>query len=53
MLIFYISKAQDKRYMIQKEKEKRYQEIMTRMSEKFNVLEVTGSDMKQIKDQIL
>ncbi|SHJ30582.1 BhlA holin family protein [Lutispora thermophila DSM 19022] len=38
--------------MIQEEKEKRYQEIMTRISEKFNILEVIRSDMKQIKDQI-
>ncbi|WP_333782631.1 BhlA/UviB family holin-like peptide [Lutispora thermophila] len=52
MLIFYILKVQEKRYMIQEEKEKRYQEIMTRISEKFNILEVIRSDMKQIKDQI-
>jgi len=53
VLIFYILKAQEKRDMIQEEREKKYQEIISRLSEKFNLLEDIRSDMKQIKDYIL
>ncbi|SHJ35802.1 BhlA/UviB family holin-like peptide [Lutispora thermophila] len=50
VLIFYILKAQEKRDTTQEEREKRYQEIISNLSEKINLLEEVRRDMKQLKD---
>jgi len=50
ILIFYILKAQEKRDSIQEEREKRYQEIISNLSEKIDLLEDIRRDMKQLKD---
>jgi len=53
VLIFYILKAQEKRDTTQEEREKKYQEIISNLSEKINLIEDIRRDMKQLKDFIL
>ncbi|WMJ77680.1 MULTISPECIES: BhlA/UviB family holin-like peptide [unclassified Sedimentibacter] len=51
-LIFYILKAQEKRDTRQEEREKNYQNIITMLSDKLNIVEDIKSDISEIKNNI-
>lgn len=51
-LIFYILKAQEKRDAKQEEREKNYQEIITKLTDKFNIVENVKNDVEEIKEFI-
>ncbi len=51
-LIFYILKAQEKRDGKQEEREKNYQEIITKLTDKFNIVENVKNDVEEIKEFI-
>ncbi|MCT4663329.1 MAG: BhlA/UviB family holin-like peptide [Tissierellales bacterium] len=48
-LIYYILKNQEKRDLRQEERESKYQDIITTLSEKFNVVEDVKKDVEEIK----
>lgn len=48
-LIFYILKAQEKRDARQEEREKSYQDIISRLTDKFNIIEDVKKDVEEIK----
>lgn len=48
-LIYYILKNQEKRDLRQEEREGKYQDIITTLSEKFNVVEDVKKDVEEIK----
>ncbi len=52
-LIFYILKAQEKRDIKQEEREFRYQEVITSLSDKLNVVEEMKKDVSDIKEFII
>lgn len=52
-LIFYILKAQEKRDTKQEEREKNYQNIITILSDKLNIIEDIKSDICEIKNNIM
>ncbi|WP_279146121.1 BhlA/UviB family holin-like peptide [Clostridium tyrobutyricum] len=52
VLIFYILKAQEKRDGKQEEREKNYQEIISKLTDKFNIVEDVKQDVKEIKDYV-
>ncbi|AAO37401.1 hypothetical protein DP153_00240 [Clostridium tetani] len=45
VLIFYILKAQE-------EREKNYQDIISKLTDKFNIVEDVKKDVKEIKDYV-
>lgn len=49
-LIFYILKAQEKRDIRQEEREKNYQNIISKLTDKFNIIEDVKKDVEVIKD---
>lgn len=49
VLIFYILKAQEKRDLKQDERESKYQEIISNLSSKFEVISL---DLKEIKNKL-
>lgn len=49
-LIFYILKAQEKRDIKQEEREKNYQDIISKLTDKFNIVEDVKKDVEDIKD---
>ena len=49
-LIFYILKAQEKRDLKQEEREKKYQEVISGLIEKFNIVEDVKKNITEIKD---
>lgn len=49
-LILYILKAQEKRDLKQEEREKKYQDVIFKLTEKFNVIDDVKNDVKEIKD---
>ncbi len=51
-LIFYILKAQEKRDMKQEEREKNYQGIIEKLTEKFNIVEDVKKDVEEIKEKL-
>jgi len=51
-LIFYILKAQEKRDGKQEEREKNYQSIIERLTDKFNIVEEVKKDVEEIKDKL-
>ncbi len=51
-LIFYILKAQEKRDAKQDEREKNYQDIISRLTDKFNIIEDVKNDVQEIKDYV-
>ncbi|WP_291573634.1 BhlA/UviB family holin-like peptide [Clostridium sp. UBA4548] len=51
-LIFYILKAQEKRDIKQDEREKSYQDIISRLTDKFNIIEDVKNDVQEIKDYV-
>ena len=52
ILIFYILKAQEKRDIKQEEREKSYQDIISKLTDKFNIVEVVKKDVEDIKDYV-
>lgn len=52
VLIFYILKAQERRDMKQEEREKNYQEVIARLSDKLGSLNNIETDIKDIKEFI-
>ncbi len=50
VLIFYIIKTQEKRDLRQEEREKNYQNIISALTDKLNVVEDIKDDVAQIKD---
>lgn len=53
ILIFYILKAQEKRDLRQDEREKKYQIIISSLTEKFYVIEEIKKDVEEIKENVL
>lgn len=51
-LILYILKAQEKRDLKQEEREKSYQEIIFKLTEKFNIINDVKNNVEDIKDYI-
>ncbi len=49
ILIFYILKAQEKRDLRQEEREKKHQEVISSLIEKFNIVEDVKKDIMEIK----
>ncbi len=52
LLILYILKAQEKRDLRQEERENKYQEVISNLIEKFNIVEDVKKDITEIKDFI-
>ncbi|MEG1142601.1 MAG: BhlA/UviB family holin-like peptide [Clostridia bacterium] len=52
-LLFYILKAQEKRDLNQEERENKYQEIISKLTEKFTIVETIKKDVEDIKESIL
>ncbi|MCY6485391.1 BhlA/UviB family holin-like peptide [Clostridium aestuarii] len=52
-LIFYILKAQEKRDVKQEEREKNYQTIIGKLTEKLNIVEDVKKDVEEIKEQLI
>ena len=53
VLIFYILRAQEKRDQKQEEREEKYQNIITQITEKLNVVEEVKEDVNTMKKYIL
>lgn len=51
-LIFYILKTQEKRDSKQEEREKNYQTIISKLTEKFHIIEEVKKDVEEIKESI-
>jgi membrane protein implicated in regulation of membrane protease activity len=51
-LIFYILKAQEKRDVTQEEREKNYQSIISKLTERFNIVEDVKKDVEEIKEYV-
>ncbi|MEL7596665.1 MAG: BhlA/UviB family holin-like peptide [Clostridiaceae bacterium] len=51
-LIFYILKAQEKRDLKQEEREKNYQGIIEKLTEKFNIVEDVKKDVEEINEKL-
>ncbi|MBU3130435.1 hypothetical protein LGL55_18600 [Clostridium tagluense] len=51
-LIFYILKTQEKRDDKQDQREKNYQDIISNLTEKFNIVENVKKDVEEIKECI-
>lgn len=49
-LIFYILKNQEKRDLRQEEREAKYQDIISNLTQKFNVVEDIKEDVQEIKN---
>lgn len=52
-LLFYILKAQEKRDQKQDEREKNYQEIISKITDKLSVVEVVKKDVEDIKQYVM
>ena len=52
-LIFYILKAQEKRDQKQEEREQNYQNIITRITDKLNIVDDIKTDVEEIKQQVI
>lgn len=51
-LLFYILKAQEKRDIKQEEREKNYQDIIARLTDKFDIVDEVKKDVEDIKEII-
>ncbi|WP_129600438.1 BhlA/UviB family holin-like peptide [Anaerophilus nitritogenes] len=51
-LVFYILKNQEKRDVRQEEREKKYQEIISNLTDKLNVVEDVKKDVEDIKEYV-
>ncbi|MBU5675890.1 hypothetical protein KQI88_05640 [Alkaliphilus sp. MSJ-5] len=52
-LIFYILKGQEKRDAKQVERESKYQEIISTLTDKLNIIEDVKKDIEEVKSYIL
>lgn len=52
-LIFYILKAQEKRDSLQGEREKKYQDIINKLTDEFNIITEIKKDVSNIKEKIV
>lgn len=52
VLIFYILKQQEKRDKKQEAREKNYQDIINKLTDKFNIIEDVKKDVEDIRDKI-
>ncbi|NFI41481.1 hypothetical protein FDA79_03190 [Clostridium botulinum] len=52
-LLFYILKAQEKRDQKQDEREKNYQEIISKITDKLAIVEVVKKDVEDIKQYVI
>ncbi|WP_291562757.1 MULTISPECIES: BhlA/UviB family holin-like peptide [unclassified Clostridium] len=52
VLIFYILKMQEKRDLKQEEREKSYQEIISKLTDKLNIVEDVKKDVEEIKNHV-
>jgi len=52
VLIVYILKAQETRDLKQEEREKNYQDIILKLTDKFNIVEDVKKDVNEIKKHI-
>jgi len=52
-LLFYILKAQEKRDMKQEEREKNYQDIITKLTNKFDIVDEVKKDVEDIKQYVI
>lgn len=51
-LIFYILKAQEKRDLRQEEREQNYQGIISKLTDKLNIVEDVKKDVEEIKSYV-
>lgn len=51
-LIFYILKNQEKRDLRQEDREKKYQEIISNLTDKLNLVEDVKKDVEEIKEHV-
>ncbi len=51
-LIFYILKNQEKRDLRQEDREKKYQEIISNLTDRFNLIEEVKRDVEEIKEYV-
>ncbi|WP_041701836.1 BhlA/UviB family holin-like peptide [Gottschalkia acidurici] len=51
-LIFYILKNQEQRDVMQEQREKNYQDIIEKLTDKFNIVEDVKRDVEEIKECI-
>ncbi|WP_283592151.1 BhlA/UviB family holin-like peptide [Clostridium butanoliproducens] len=52
ILIFYILKMQEKRDLKQEEREKNYQDIISKLTDKLNIVEDVKKDVEEIKNHV-
>ncbi|SMC26830.1 BhlA holin family protein [Clostridium acidisoli DSM 12555] len=52
VLLFYILKKQEQRDKMAEEREKKYQEIINKLTEKFSILEDVKKDIEEVKAKI-
>ena len=52
VLVFYILKTQEKRDDKQDQREKNYQDIISKLTEKFSIVENVKKDIEEIKEYI-
>ncbi len=52
ILIFYILKTQEKRDLKQEEREKKFQEIISNLSDKFAIIEDVKNEVIEMKDYL-
>lgn len=51
-LLFYILKAQERRDLRQEEREFKYQDIISSLTEKFNLIEDVKKDVEDVKNYV-
>ncbi|EQB86410.1 membrane protein implicated in regulation of membrane protease activity [Clostridium punense] len=52
-LLFYILKAQDKRDQKQEEREKNYQDIISKLTDKLGIVDDVKKDVEFIKEHVM
>lgn len=52
-LLFYILRAQEKRDLKQEEREKNYQNIISKLTDKFEVIDKVKKDVEYIKQYVI
>lgn len=52
ILIFYTLKTQEKRDIKQEEREKKFQEIISNLSDKFSIIEDVRNDVSEMKEYL-
>lgn len=53
ILIFYILKAQEKRDLLQAEREEKYQNIINKLTDELNIINEIQKDVSDIKGKII